>query len=69
MLSLRLNLGGLERTIRIALGLAALALPLAVPIERHWALALVLFAPAALVTGLAGWCPLYELFGLSSRRR
>lgn len=69
LVTLRHNLGALDRTIRIALGLAALGLPLALPIGGHGALALGLFAWVPLVTGLLGWCPIYELFGLSTRRR
>jgi len=68
LVSLRRNLGALDRTIRIVLGLGALALPLALPIHGHGALALGLFAWVPLATGLIGWCPIYELFGLSTRR-
>lgn len=69
LLSLRSNLSPLDRTIRITLGLAALALPLLFSIERHVALALILFAWVPLVTGVVSWCPIYELFGFSTRCR
>jgi len=67
--ALRTNLGGTDRAIRIVAGLAALLLPVVLPIDRPGALALGLFAWVPLVTGLVGWCPIYELFGLSTRRR
>lgn len=69
MVSLRRNLSALDRSIRIALGLVALVLAAAVPMHGHDALALAIFAWVPLVTALVGWCPIYELFGISTRGR
>ncbi len=58
------NVGTLDRTLRIALGLAVLSLFLVYP-ETEWRyLALLGFIP--LITGLAGKCPLYALLGVST---
>jgi hypothetical protein len=53
------NEGTLDRTIRIVLGLALLALVFVGP---HSWIGLVGVVPLA--TGLAGFCPLYRLLGI-----
>jgi len=53
------NEGTLDRTIRIVLGLALLALVFVGP--RSW-LGLVGLVP--LLTGVVGFCPLYRLIGI-----
>lgn len=63
------NLSALDRGIRLALGAFLLLACLAGWVEGHAALAFFLFAWVPIVTGLAGWCPIYQLFGASSRRR
>lgn len=55
------NLGPLERAIRIVVGVALLALIVVGP-ESLWGL--VGFLP--LLTGIAGYCPLYALLGFST---
>jgi hypothetical protein len=55
------NESALDRGIRVALGLALLSLTLVGP---HTLWGLVGLVP--LVTGAAGSCPLYRLFGLST---
>jgi hypothetical protein len=55
------NVGPLDRAIRIVLGLALLALVFAGP-ESLWGL--VGFVP--LLTGLAGYCPLYAMLDFST---
>jgi hypothetical protein len=57
------NVGGIDRIARIAAGLALMAaIPLA-DAPLRW-IGLVGFVP--LVTGLAGYCPLYSLIGLTT---
>lgn len=55
------NVGPLDRAIRIVLGLVLLALVFIGP-ESLWGL--VGFVP--LVTGIAGYCPLYGMFDFST---
>lgn len=56
---MKLNEGGLDRAIRIAVGLAIISLVFVGP-HTPWAwLGLV-----PLVTGLVGFCPAYALFGI-----
>jgi hypothetical protein len=63
------NLSKADRWIRLTLGVALLAASLSPWVDGHLALAFFLFAWVPLVTGLAGWCPVYQLFGVSSRRK
>ena len=58
------NVGGLDRTLRIVAGLVLLALFLFGPGEGYRWFFLIGLVP--LVTGLAGTCPLYSIFGLST---
>jgi hypothetical protein len=53
------NEGTLDRTLRILLGLALLALVFVGP--KSW-IGLIGLVPLA--TGLVGFCPLYRLFGI-----
>ena len=55
------NEGTLDRVVRVALGVALLALVFVGP--QTW-LGLVGVVP--LVTGLVGYCPLYRVLGLST---
>jgi len=63
------NLGARDRGARIALGVGLLAASLGHWVDGQAALALFLFAWVPVVTGLTGWCPVYQLFGFSTRRR
>jgi hypothetical protein len=55
------NVGGLDRTIRIAAGLALIA---AAATNTLGAWAYVGVVP--LLTGLMGWCPPYKLLGINT---
>jgi hypothetical protein len=57
------NVGGVDRLIRILVGLALLSLVVLLDGSLRW-LSLIGFVP--LITGLAGWCPAYTLFHVSS---
>jgi hypothetical protein len=57
-----LNEGTLDRTIRIALGLALVSLVFVGPRSLWGLLGLV-----PLATGAIGFCPLYRIIGLSTR--
>ncbi len=58
-----INEGTLDRTIRVIVGLALVSLTLVGP-RSPWGL--VGLVPLA--TGVVGFCPLYRLVGLSTRR-
>lgn len=59
--NMKKNVGSIERTIRIILGLGILSLAFVGP-ESPWAY----LGIVPLATGLVGWCPPYALFGFST---
>ncbi|ACK53778.1 MULTISPECIES: YgaP family membrane protein [Betaproteobacteria] len=60
---MQINVGRLDRIVRVVIGLVLLSLPLWLDSSWRW-LGLIGFMP--LITGLAGRCPGYRLFGLST---
>jgi len=57
---MKCNVGGIDRIARIVLGVALIAF--AFLGDQIWAYVGII----PLVTGLAGFCPLYPIFGFSS---
>ncbi len=57
------NVGGIDRILRIVVGLALIALA-ATGTVGLWGY----IGAVPLVTGLVGWCPVYVPFGLKSCR-
>ena len=62
------NMGAPDRTGRVAIGLLMLGVGWWVCIGT-WAFPLRVFALYPVITGLVGWCPIYALLSLSSRKR
>ena len=60
----RLNLGVVDRALRAALGVFALALVITGP-RSAWGY----FGLALLGTAVIGFCPIYAVLGLSTRAR
>ena len=58
------NVGGVDRTLRVVVGLALLAAFFMLPEAGYRWFLLIGIIP--LVTGLVGSCPAYSLFGLST---
>lgn len=57
---MKLNVGGIDRILRIAAGLALIAWALMGGPVWAW------IGVVPLATGLIGWCPAYAPFGLST---
>jgi len=57
------NVGATDKVIRVVAGIALLSLIFILDGGARW-WGLVGFVP--LLTGLAGWCPLYSLIGINS---
>jgi hypothetical protein len=75
-LAMTVNEGGMDRILRVIIGLALLygawaSWPGSVtPLSgAAWSLVMVVFGAIAIVTGLVGWCALYALFGMSTKKR
>lgn len=63
-----LNQSNLDRAVRIVLGLAMLIAGWTDLVTGVWGIALEVFGWVPLVTGLIGWCPVYALLGISTRK-
>lgn len=61
------NMGSLDRIIRIALVALVAVLYFTGVISGTWAIILGVVAVVLLLTSLVGVCPLYMLFGISTR--
>ena len=59
------NIGGIDRAVRVVVGLALLSLTVLLEGDARW-FGLVGLVPLA--TALVGWCPLYSPFGISTCR-
>ena len=60
---MKLNVGGMDKVIRIVLGIALLSLLVLLDGSIRW-VGLIGIVP--LLTGLVGYCPLYALLGIST---
>ncbi len=58
---MKTNIHPIERTIRIVLGAFLISLVYWGPASSWYLLGVIPFA-----TGLAGWCPLYTMLGIST---
>ena len=63
------NMGTIDRTIRIILALAIAVLYFMNVISGTLAIVLLVIAVVFVLTSLIGYCPLYILLGISSRKR
>lgn len=69
MLASYCNESKLDRAVRILLGLTMLAAGWTGLVTGVWGIALEVFGWVPLLTGVIGWCPIYALLGIRSRRR
>lgn len=59
------NVGGIDRVLRIAVGVALVLFALLGPADLTWKwVGYIGIVP--ILTGLIGWCPAYRLFGLTT---
>ncbi len=58
------NIGGIERFLRVIIGLGIISLAFVGP-KSPWAY----LGVVPLLTGLIGWCPPYAIFGISTCRK
>ncbi|MEJ2692231.1 MAG: DUF2892 domain-containing protein [Candidatus Thiodiazotropha sp.] len=62
---MKLNVGGIDRILRIVVGIALLLWGFVLSPEPIW---WTLIGAVPLLTGLIGWCPLYLPLGFSSKK-
>lgn len=61
-----MNVGGVERGIRLTIGIALLALAFFHVIPGTAAIAAYIVGAVALITGLVGYCPAWSIFGINT---
>lgn len=62
---MKVNVGGIDKVLRIAVGIVLLSLTFILKSESGlWLWGLIGIVPLA--TGLMGWCPAYTLLGINS---
>jgi len=60
------NVGGIERPIRIVLGLALIAAGALAGLSEGLTMTAYVVGAVALVTGGVGYCPAWQLFGINT---
>jgi hypothetical protein len=60
------NVGGIDRTVRIVLGIALLLVGLLAPLDMTWRVIVLVIAAIALVTAAIRFCPVNAMLGLNS---
>ena len=65
---MKANESGLDRLIRVVLGIALLALNLGGVVTGGFGIVLLIVGALALLTGIAGICPLYALLKIHTHK-
>jgi hypothetical protein len=65
---MKANESSLDRIIRVVLGIVLLALYVAVPVTGALGIVFIVLGAIALLTGAVGFCPLYALLKLSTKK-
>ena len=63
---MKCNVGGIDRTVRIVLGVVLLTAGLAAPVELIWRIVALAVAGIALVTAAVRFCPANAVMGINS---
>lgn len=63
---MKCNVGGIDRTGRLVIGIVLLVIGLIAPLEILWQVVVLVLAAIALVTGVVRFCPLNAAFGLNT---
>lgn len=64
--TMKLNVGGMDRTARFVAGVALAAVALLLPIDMGWRIAAGVVAAVALVTASVQFCPANALLGIDT---
>lgn len=63
---MKCNVGGIDRTGRIVIGIVLLVVALVAPIEMVWRIVALVVAGIALVTAIVRFCPANAIFGINT---
>jgi len=65
---MRSNVSNLDRLVRVVIAVAAVIVAFAVGAASPLGIVLCVVAAVMIVTAAVGFCPLYRLFGLSTKK-
>lgn len=63
---MKCNVGGIDRTGRIVLGIVLLLVGLVAPIDMTWRIVALVIAAVALVTAIVRFCPANWMLGINT---
>jgi len=66
---MKCNVGGIDRTGRIAIGIVLLLVGLAAPLDMIWRVVALVIAAIALLTGIVRFCPANAILGIDTCER
>ena len=66
---MKCNVGGIDRTGRIAIGIVLLLVGLAAPLDMIWRIVVLIVAAIALLTGIVRFCPANAILGINTCER
>lgn len=66
---MKCNVGGIDRTGRIVIGIVLLLVGLAAPLDMIWRIVVLIIAAIALLTGIVRFCPVNAILGINTCER
>lgn len=66
---MKCNVGGIDRTGRIVIGIVLLLVGLAAPLDMIWRIVALVIAAIALLTGIVRFCPVNAILGINTCER
>ena len=63
---MKCNVGGLDMTVRLVVGVALVVVGLMVPMSMVWQVVVFVLAAIALITGAVRFCPVNAMLGLNT---
>ena len=66
---MKCNVGGIDRTGRIVIGIVLLLVGLAAPLDMIWRIVALVIAAIAILTGIVRFCPANAILGINTCER
>jgi disulfide bond formation protein DsbB len=66
---MKCNVGGIDRTGRIVIGIVLLLVGLTAPLDMTWRIVALVVAAIALLTGIVRFCPANAILGINTCER
>ena len=63
---MKCNVGGMDRNIRIVVGITLLLVGVIVPMGTMWQIVVLVVAAIALVTAFVNFCPINAMLGINT---